>query len=95
MSDYCVVGGINVHPRTHARTHGSYLFLGERAARWCVGPAGVMGHTEGCARCFADNMGCTIAHCYHECMLKGLFLSNSSRRLGGGGDGDGTVNGTR
>jgi hypothetical protein len=69
-----------------------YLFLGERFARWCVGPTGVMRHTEGCAGCFADNMGCTIAHCYHECMLQGLFLSDSAARLGGVGSG--LVNGT-
>lgn len=55
------------HTGALARCAVLRLLLGEAAAKWCLTER--IGHTAECARCFADNMGCTIAHCYAECVL--------------------------
>lgn len=45
------------------------LLVGETAARACVHDW--LGFTPNCAACWVDNMGCTITHCFRECVLGG------------------------
>ena len=63
----------------HAKRHTLWLtrcaivrlVFGERAAAWCLTER--IGHSAPCARCFNDNMACTIAHCY-RCVRMLFFL---------------------
>jgi hypothetical protein len=57
-----------------------YLFGGERLARPCMRTLTTL--SDGCAECWLANMGCTVTHCFKECVVKWQLPTNSENNPG-------------
>ena len=62
----------------------SYLFFGERVATYCMRESTSM--TDACIDCWVTNMGCTMTHCFKECVLKFELPINSPNNPEGKSD---------
>jgi hypothetical protein len=62
----------------------SYLLFGDRVAKYCMQKSTTM--TDGCIDCWTLNMGCTLTHCFKECVLKFELPINSPNNPEGKAD---------
>ena len=75
-----------------------YLFLGDSSARTCIKnvfalPDKPEAFTPKCLNRFMDNYGCTLTHCYKECVYKWnnpLSSSSNDHGVSHSGEADGT-----
>lgn len=56
-----------------------YLLIGETFARVCL--RAQFGFTSGCENRFVDNYGCTVSHCYSECIVSNPLTGNDYQDL--------------
>jgi len=74
-----------------------YLFAGESLARSCLQRefADAGGFTDACLNRFMDNYGCTVTHCYRECIFKWDNPLSASNNVAGALSHSGMVDGTK
>ena len=48
----------------------AYFVFGRAADEWCMEKRAQF--TPACTRCWIEDHGCLVAHCYHECVFKGV-----------------------
>lgn len=70
-----------------------YLLGGEALARPCMRASTTL--TAGCTDCWVANMGCTMTHCFKECVLKWELPTNADNNPAGsdGSEGHAALNG--